>query len=235
MTARAPKRNAPGGYAAVTEPRRPSSHLVAAPLAELAAICATALARLEAAVLRGGSRPRGPLFQATERVTRVESIADQVEREQAAASSAQRQTQALAAAFTERKACMDRAIEETLVLAGTIAERGERLRLQRETGDQPTHAVEAFVWEIAALAAEEEMTRDRARMLAEESAVSQAEERERDVRARQASELAAAQREGTEAALRWATFEALIAIEESACESGLDENDIAGILEATQG
>jgi serine/threonine-protein kinase len=116
----------------------------------------------------------------------------------------------------------------TLGWAGTIAERSYVVEAQRLSGEHPVPAMEAMVWEQAALEQEEDSARERAARLAADMAARQADIERHHVRHEHELEVVNACLEGRVAALRAISAEAWAALLTAAGAVGMTEAELAG-------
>lgn len=226
----------PAGAAAQTEvglepsamlgrPEPPSPpRLATVPVEHVAPRCAAAWARLDRAAQV--VRPLPPSVEAAlacahERVRVVERIAELVERESL-------EVEELGASARRVRARLGRKLDEIarrrskkLGWAGTIAEQRERVRSKRDSGVVPAAAMEAMMWEQAALEQEEDQVRSRVEALTEEMGNIQreiavvGEQHDRELGT------ATAKLEGHIAALRAMALEAWASMREAAGEADL--------------
>jgi serine/threonine-protein kinase len=105
--------------------------------------------------------------------------------------------------------------------AGTIAERSYQVEVQRLSGDHPVPAIEAMVWEQAALEQEEDTARESAARLAAEMSACQVEIERHSERLDHEIRVVNACLEGRIAALRALSIEAWAALENAAAHAGV--------------
>ncbi len=148
-------------------PRRslPASHLTKAPFHQLAEICVAALGRLE-----GALRGRDPLLpgiamklaDARRLVAMVEELGALLLGDSRAMEASEQQARAIRGGLGRRIDELARERSKTLGWAGTIAERSYDVQARRSSGETPIPAIEAMIWEQAALEQEEDDVRARA-------------------------------------------------------------------------
>src|SRR5262249_44195271 len=159
--------------------RRPGPHLTTAPVDRIGPICDGALAQLEGHAARAGtSMPAGTLVamaQAKKQVAMVDQIARLVASDSEDLETERARGRAVRAQLGRQLDEVGRDRSKALGWAGTIAERSDVVRSRRASGEQPVNAVEAMVWEQAALEQEEERTRARVDELSAEMLGLQAE------------------------------------------------------------
>jgi hypothetical protein len=117
----------------------------------------------------------------------------------------------------------------TLGWAGTIAERSYVVEAQRLSGEHPVPAMEAMVWEQAALEQEEDSARERAARLAAEMAARQADIERHHERHERELEVVNACLEGRVAALRAISAEAWAALLTAAGAVGMTDSELTGL------
>lgn len=140
-------------------------HLTTAPFHQLAQICVDALRRLEAAL--GARDPLPPrtamkLDDARRLVTTVDDLGELVLDDSRAMEASEQQARAIRGGLGRRIDELARERSKTLGWAGTIAERTYDVQAQRSSGETPIPAIEAMIWEQAALEQEEDKVREKA-------------------------------------------------------------------------
>lgn len=209
----------PAGHAH-SPARRPGPHLTTAPVETIGPACARALAQLEAHAARtGASLPAGTLValaQARKQVAMVDQIARLVASDTETVEIERGRGRAVRAELGRQLDEVARERSKALGWAGTILERSDQVRSRRASGEQPVNAVEAMVWEEAALDQEEESTRARADGLSAEMVALQAEISRQNERLEHEMLVTSAKLEGHIAALRSMALEAWISLEEAA-------------------
>jgi serine/threonine-protein kinase len=185
----------------------------AAPLDRLADLCDGALAAAEEALEH---EERGPVLDALDEARKlcatVRAVSDLVGADTAARERVLARGRA---ARAELGAALDAAARDhskALGWAGTLAERTYQVEAHRLSGDFPVHAVEAMVWEQAALEQEEDRARERAAHLAAEMRAYRGELLRRNERAERELSVVDACLEGRMAALRSLALEAWAAV-----------------------
>lgn len=146
-------------------PRRPPPQLTTAPFHLLAQICVTALGRLEAGLRTRAALPAKAamkLEEARRVVAMVEEIGELVVIEGRAMEDAEKQARMIRGGLGRRIDELARERSKTLGWAGTIAERTYDVQAQRSSGEVPIPAIEAMIWEQAALEQEEDKVREKA-------------------------------------------------------------------------
>ncbi len=215
-----------------TTPRRsqPEPHLTTAPFHQLAQICVTSLGRLETA-LRGRD-PLAPrlamkLVEARRLVAMVEEIGALVVGDSAALETSEQEARAIRGGLGRRVDELARERSKSLGWAGTIAERTYDVQAQRSSGEHPIPAIEAMIWEQAALEQEEDRVREKAAVL-----TAKLDELENEL-ARRGEQLDAAladenaRMEGRVGALRTLALDAWLAIAEIADLSGVERGALS--------
>jgi eukaryotic-like serine/threonine-protein kinase len=204
---------------------RSGSHLTTtAPFHRLPEICVSALGRLETEV-----RARSPLSseaalkldEARRLVGMVESIGELVLVDSRSMEASNQQARAIRGGLGRRIDELARARSKTLGWAGTLAERTYDVQARRSSGEHPIPAIEAMIWEQAALEQEEDKVREKA---AELTAKLTDLENELALRSEQLDATLAvenARMEGRASALRSLALEAWLALEETAGLSGV--------------
>jgi serine/threonine-protein kinase len=207
-------------------PRRSPTvpQLTTAPYHLLAQICVTALGRLEAALRARVALPakaQMKLQEARRVVAMVEEIGALVVSDGRAMEASEQQARAIRGALGRRIDELARERSKTLGWAGTIAERAYDVKAQRSSGEVPVPAIEAMVWEQAALEQEEDQVREAAALL-----TAKLDDLENEL-ARTGDHLDAAladenaRLEGRVGALRTLALDAWLALEEIADLSGV--------------
>jgi serine/threonine-protein kinase len=203
-------------------------HLATAPFHQLAQICVDALRRLEVAL---GSRdplpPRAAtkLEEARRQVAMVDELGERVLDDSRAMEASEQHARAIRGALGRRIDELARERSKTLGWAGTIAERTYDVQAQRSSGEHPIPAIEAMIWEQAALEQEEDKVREKAAEL-----TAKLDDLENEL-ARTGEQLDAAladenaRMEGRVGALRTLALDAWLALEEIA--------DISAVKRAT--
>ncbi|MFO0593088.1 MAG: serine/threonine-protein kinase [Polyangiaceae bacterium] len=149
--------------------RRPGPRLTTAPAHRLLPICLTALSRIEAAA---GPSPRPEIAalvaRAEKQVGIVGRIARLVESDTQDENALRAEARSIHADLGKRLDDAGRERSKTLGWAGTAAERGYEVQERLSLGEDPIPAMDAMVWERAALAAAEAEAHARAEELAAE-------------------------------------------------------------------
>lgn len=198
-------------------------HLTTTPFDQIAPTCAAAWAKVSQIAAR--SRPLAPHVES--HLSDVARLVAMVERLGQLVQDDTRDLDALHGRSRRQRADMGRRLDElarrrskTLGWAGTMAERGERVRQARDSGVHPVQEVEAMVWEEATLHYEEaEAWRKADRLAAEIEALQGEMDRLNDSLDRELSG-ATAKLEGRIAAMRALALEAWMELEESARKLG---------------
>jgi serine/threonine-protein kinase len=197
----------------------------------LAAICAAALARIEERV--GAATALDEVAHAALGDARRLSTTVAILSELTASDT--RTLDAVRARGRTERADLGKRLDEaarehsrTLGWAGTIAERSYVVEAQRLSGEHPVPAMEAMVWEQAALEQEEDSARERAARLAAEMAARQADIERHHERHEHELEVVNACLEGRVAALRAISAEAWAALLTAAGAVGMMEAELAG-------
>jgi serine/threonine-protein kinase len=187
----------------------------AAQLDRVADQCDAALAAVEAALAHGRDE-LAPVQEALEEARKlcatVRAVSDLVGSDTA---TRERVLGRGRTARAELGTQLDEAAREhsrALGWAGTLAERTYQVEARRLSGDFPVHAVEAMVWEQAALEQEEDRAREGAARLAAEMHAYRAELDRRNERAEREIAVVDACLEGRLAALRSLSLEAWAAV-----------------------
>ncbi len=191
----------------------------------LASMCATALASLEESV---ASRGRSLDAEEDAAVREARKLCTTVAAVSELCASDTRTLEAVQARGRSARAELGRRLDEAarersrvLGWAGTIAERTYQVQAQRLSGEHPVPAIEAMVWEQAALEQEEDRARENAERHAAEMRACQAELERHTERLEHEIHVVNACLEGRMAALRALSIEAWAAIEEAATRAGL--------------
>jgi eukaryotic-like serine/threonine-protein kinase len=197
--------------------RRSGPHLTTAPFDRIAPTCVAALERLEAAAPAGASAStRAALQVAHKHVAMVEAIARMVALDDEAIEAAVARGRTVRADLGAKLDAVAREHSKTLGWAGTIAERTDLLRSRRDSGEHPIPAVDAFVWEQAALEQEEDHVRRQGDELKTRMTSIQAEIARQNERLEHDMLVATARLEGHIAALRSMALEAWLGLGEVA-------------------
>jgi serine/threonine-protein kinase len=204
------------------------AHLVGAPFDRLGSICAAALSTLEERFDGGEGAPLDPraeaaLDEARKLCTTVQAVGDLVASDSRALEAVQARGRAARAELGKRLDEVAREHSRALGWAGTIAERSYLVEAQRLSGEHPVPAVEAMVWEQAALEQEEDRVRERAAQLAAKMRACQAEIERQNERLEHELLVVNACLEGRIAALRSLAVEAWMALEGAAAHAGVPE------------
>jgi len=197
---------------------------------QLASICAAALSLLEERIdvtgrdLEGDDR--AALAEARKLCTTVAAVSELV-------ASDTRTLEAVHARGRGARSELGRRLDEaardrsrTLGWAGTIAERSYQVEAQRLSGDHPVPAIDAMVWEQAALEQEEDFAREKAARLAAEMRGCQCEIERHTERLEHEILVVNACLEGRIAALRALSFEAWAALETAAARAGVPSAEL---------
>jgi serine/threonine-protein kinase len=203
--------------------RRPGPRLLTAPHGRVLPICLTALERIRGAMSAHTPRPEQleALASAEQQVTMVGRIARLVEADAQEENALRAEARALHADLGQKLDAAARERSRTLGWAGTAAERAYQVQSRLSLGEDPIPAMEAMVWERAALEAAEEEARVRAAELAAEIAHVQAELRHRTERIEGELGTVTARLWGRVGALRAMALEAWMDLEAAAQAVGL--------------
>jgi serine/threonine-protein kinase len=200
----------------------------AAPLDRLTGLCEQALTALEDHTddAEAHGRPLDPdartaLDEARKLCTTVRAVSDLVASDTRALETAQARGRAARAELGRKLDEVAREHSKTLGWAGTIGERSYQIAAQRYSGEHSVPAVEAMVWEQAALEQEEDRARERAARLAAEMRACQLSMARRNERLEHEMLVVNACLEGRMAALRSLAVEAWAALEAAAARAGL--------------
>jgi serine/threonine-protein kinase len=220
-----PRSLAPPATASARPSRRAQPHLMTAPFLQLPTICAASLGRLEAAM--GAHAP--PSIAAVTRHDEARQLVAQVAALGALVVADSRAVEASEHRARTTRAGLGSSIDElarerskTLGWAGTLAERTYDVQAKRASGEHPIPAIEAMVWEQAALEQEEDKVREKAaeltaRLTDLENELARRIEQLDVALARENAHL-----EGRVAALRSVALETWLALEETAALSGIE-------------
>jgi eukaryotic-like serine/threonine-protein kinase len=203
---------------------RGGPHLTTVSFDRIAPLCSQALARLDATAKAAGSlapRAAAGLAEVRQLVAIVRNVARLVGEDGEAVKTATALGRAVRAELGHRLDEIGREHSKTLGWAGTIAERTYQVQSARVSGEHPIPAVEAMVWEQAALEQEEDRVRERARELSAKMAMLQTELDRQNERLDHEMLVATARLDGRIAALRSIALEASISIEDAAREMDL--------------
>ncbi|MFT3767801.1 MAG: protein kinase [Minicystis sp.] len=209
-------------------PVAPTSGIARAPLDRIAALCDGALHPIEDAesdALASGHPLDDASVAAIDEARRlcatVRAVSELVTSDGRARESVQARGRAALAELGRRLDEAAREHSKALGWAGTIAERSYQVEAQRFSGEHPVHAVEAMVWEQAALEQEEDRARARAARLAEEMRVLRARIDRHNERMEHELLVVNASLEGRIAALRSLAVEAWGVIARAAALAGV--------------
>ena len=205
-----------------------------APLDRLAGLCDDALDALERHADEAGARGQrleraveAALDEARKLCTTVRAVGDLVSSDTRALEAAQARGRAARAELGRRLDEVARERSKTLGWAGTIAERSYQVEARRLSGEHSVPAVEAMVWEQAALEQEEDRVRDRAERLAAEMRACQVSIERRNESLEHEILVVSACLEGRVAALRSLAVEAWMALEAAATRAGVPLTAVA--------
>jgi serine/threonine-protein kinase len=204
--------------------------LAAVPLDRLGPLCARALIRVEARAR--AARLSGPTWATLEEARKlaamVEAIGELVVADSRAIEASQAKGRASRADLGRRLDELARERSKTLGWAGTIAERAYTVQAQRFSGEHPIPAIDAMIWEQAALEQEEDRVREKAAELAAKMAELQLELDRHNEQVERELLVATAGLEGRAAALRSLAVEAWLLLERTARQLGLGESALVG-------
>ncbi len=196
-----------------------------APIDRLASICAAALSLLEERIDVSGrdldDDDRAALAEARKLCTTVAAVSELVASDTRTLEAVQARGRGARAELGRRLDEAARERSRTLGWAGTIAERSYQVEAQRLSGEHPVPAIDAMVWEQAALEQEEDFARERAARLAAEMRGCQAEIERHTERLEHEILVVNACLEGRIAAVRALSFEAWAALENAAARAGV--------------
>jgi len=188
-------------------------------------MCATALAFLEESI-DAAERPLDAAADAALREAR--KLCTTVSAVSELCASDTRTLEAVQARGRGARAELGRRLDEAarersraLGWAGTIAERTYQVQAQRLSGEHPVPAIEAMVWEQAALEQEEDRARENAERFAAEMHACQAAIERHTERLEHEIHVVNACLEGRMGALRALSIEAWAAIEDAAARAGI--------------
>ena len=205
--------------------RRARPPLMTAPFLELATICAAQLTRLEAAVGARAPLPSAAATQLDEArrlVAKVASVSELVVVDSRAVEASEQQARTIRGGLGRGIDELARERSKTLGWAGTLAERTYDVQAQRASGEHPIPAIEAMIWEQAALEQEEDKVREKAAELTAKLTDLENELARRIEQLDAALTRENAHLEGDVAALRSLALEAWLALEETAVLSGFE-------------
>ena len=203
-------------------PRRAGPHLTTVPFDRIAPAVREALARLEAAASPSPSSGTTALLaQARRHAAIVDDIARLVSSDSEAIEAEVATGRAVRAALGPRLAAAARGPGKTRGGAGPLGERTDLVRSRRSSGEHSVPAVEAMVWEQAALEQEEDRVRRRADELRAEMEAAQGELDHQNERLEHQMLIATARLEGHIAALRSMALEAWMEMEALARRLGI--------------
>jgi serine/threonine-protein kinase len=192
-------------------------------LDRLAPVCEDALAALEEAMDTAEAAGVPPSEEAAlarneaRRLTAtVRALADLTESDMRALERVEARGRATLAELGQRLDEVAREHSRALGWAGTIAERSYHVEVQRLSGEHPVPAIEAMIWEQAALEQEEDRARERAARLAAEMGRLRADIDRCHARVEREISVVGACLEGRVAALRSVAAEAMQATERAA-------------------
>jgi len=192
----------------------------AATIDRLTSICGAALGVLEERVdVAGGElsdEARATLAEARKLCTTVSALSELTASDHRALEAVQARGRGARAELGRRLDESARERSRALGWAGTIAERSYQVEVQRLSGEHPVPAIEAMVWEQAALEQEEDQAREKAARLAAEMRACQAEIDRHNERLEHEIRVINACLEGRIAALRALSIEAWASLEAAA-------------------
>lgn len=216
-------------------PGRRGPHLTTVAFDRVGPLCAGALSRLdrwaEAAGADGETRAleagaESALAEARKLGQMVGEIASLVATDAEALEANEARGRAIRAELGQRMDGVARERSRALGWAGTVAERHDRVRMRRESGDAPVGAMEAMVWEQAALVHEEEKTRAHAEELSRQIERIDAELALHNETFEHEHAVLGAQLAGHVAALRSLALESWLAMQQAAKRLGRDPHDL---------
>lgn len=187
---------------------------------DLALACARALIELETAAAKPSPRPleaSHALASARRLTDTIAEIAGLVREDGRRIQSFEEDGREMRAELGRRLDALALTRSRALGWAGTLAEHGEQVRAQRDSGIHPVPAMDAMEWEHAAVREEEELARLRAWEAAEQMSVLRAELEAENERLEAEMRAATAVCEGHVAALRTMAAEAWDALERGRC------------------
>ncbi|APR85868.1 Serine/threonine protein kinase [Minicystis rosea] len=215
----------------------PAEAFARAPITRLAALCDGALHTVEEAIddaTGDGHPPSAETLAALEDAQRaaaaVQAVSDLVTSDGGAREAVQARGRATLAELGKKLDEAAREHSKALGWAGTIAERSYQVEAQRLSGEHPVHAVEAMVWEQAALEQEEDRARERAARLANDMHVLRRAIDRHNERMERELEVVSASLEGRIAALRSLAAEAHAAITRAASLAGVPDTGFAASI-----
>ena len=205
---------------------RPGASAVSgAAVDRLAALCASALAYLEERIDAAGrdldAEAFAALREARKVCTTVAAVSELCASDTRALETVQARGRGARAELGRRLDEAAREHSRALGWAGTIAERSYLVEAQRLSGEHPVPAIEAMVWEQAALEQEEDRAREKAARLAAEMRACQAEIERYVERLEHEVVVVVACLEGRMGALRALSIEAWVALEHAAARAGV--------------
>jgi hypothetical protein len=212
----------PSPPAATPLPGRRGPHLMTAPFDRIAGLCAAGLSRLEEEARAAGaiesarSDDLTALDEARKLTAMVEAIGALVVADSRSIEAAEARARSVRADLGRRIDELVRERSKTLGWAGTLAERTYRVQTERLSGDHPIPAIEAMVWEQAALEQEEDREREKAAELSARLTALEVDLDRRNEQLERELLVASASLEGRVAALRALALEAWIALEDAA-------------------
>jgi eukaryotic-like serine/threonine-protein kinase len=224
-----PASPSPGSAPEPSPRRRPGPHLSTAAVDRIGPICAAALSRLKVHLPHlGNAEDPSAGEEAAKLVSMVETIAALVAADGEALEVVEAGGRALRAELGRE---LDRFVREqskSLGWAGTIAERTYLVEARRVSGEHPVEAVDAMVWEQAALEQEEDRAREQAAEMAVQVESYKAEIARHNERLEHEMLVVTARLEGRIAALRSLSLEAALALEEGGQRAGLSKEALWG-------
>jgi len=207
---------------APSPPRRTGPHLTTVSFERIGPVCSAALARLTAWADQDGVTPaaEASIEQARKLVAMSTEIARIVATDGGGIEALQTRGRSIRADLGRKLDEVARERSKILGWAGTIAERSYLVASRRQSGEHSIPAVDAMVWEQAALEHEEERVRAKADELATRIDEISAEITAQNERLEHEMLVAAAQLDGHIAALRSIALEAWMSLEEAARRLG---------------
>ncbi len=196
----------------------------------LASICAAAMSLLEQRIdvtgrdLEGDDR--AAVAEARKLCTTVAAVSELVASDTRTLEAVHSRGRGARAELGRRLDEAARERSKALGWAGTIAERSYQVEAQRLSGDHPVPAIDAMIWEQAALEQEEDLAREKAARLTAEMRTCQAEIERHSERLDHEILVVNACLEGRIAALRALSFEAWAALENAAAHAGVPSAEL---------
>ncbi len=204
-------------------PRRAGPHLLTVTFERIGPLCARAWTSVQEALRERGPRPElDPLVESTTKLVRmVEGLARIVEADARSLASVEARGRKFRLELGDELDRFAKQRSQSLGWAGTIAERHDYVRNERNSGAHPITEGEAMLWEQAALEREEERAYAEVEGIGERIHAVQLELARRNEDVERELEVLSAQLDGHIAALRSLAVEAWMSLDQLAHALGV--------------